>query len=99
MFDTGHKIYKISGTELIPLSPTMGLHDNSDLAAMAEKRYRKILLGMELTKNVFFSYTYYLAFTLQRNHTMYKHDNRQEVFESMFVWNCYLTRSVTMNVP
>ncbi|KAF6261283.1 SAC domain-containing protein [Scenedesmus sp. NREL 46B-D3] len=34
----------------------------------AEKRYRKLLLGVDLTKNFFFSYSYSLAHTLQHNH-------------------------------
>jgi hypothetical protein len=31
-------------------------------------RYRKLLLGVDLTKNFFFSYSYSLAHTLQHNH-------------------------------
>jgi hypothetical protein len=38
-------------------------------AAARTCRYRKLLLGVDLTKNFFFSYSYNLAHTLQQNHT------------------------------
>ena len=56
----------------------------------AEKRYRKLLLsGLELNKYFYFSYTYNLARTLQANVTA---DAPADPFDSMFVWNEYLSR-------
>lgn len=58
----------------------------------AEKRYRKLLLsGLELNKDFYFSYTYNLARTLQANLTA---DAPADPFDSMFVWNEYLSRYV-----
>ena len=56
---------------------------------MEEKRYRKLLLGMDLTQDFFFSYTYDVASTLQNNLTASAQQGR---FDSMFVWNDHLTR-------
>jgi SacI homology domain len=56
---------------------------------MEEKRYRKLLLGMDLTQDFFFSYTYDVASTLQNNLTA---SAQQDRFDSMFVWNDHLTR-------
>jgi hypothetical protein len=39
-----------------------------------ERRYRKLLAGVDLTRGFYFSYTYCLARTMQRNH----HDDDQE---------------------
>lgn len=61
----------------------------------AEKRYRKLLLsGLELNKDFYFSYTYNLARTLQANLTA---DAPADPFDSMFVWNEYLGRCVTLS--
>jgi phosphatidylinositol 3,5-bisphosphate 5-phosphatase len=57
--------------------------------SMEEKRYRKLLLGMDLTQDFFFSYTYDIASTLQNNLTA---SAQQDRFDSMFVWNDHLTR-------
>lgn len=57
---------------------------------LAEKRYRKLLLsGLELNKDFYFSYTYNLARTLQANLTT---DAPEDPFDSMFVWNEFLSR-------
>ena len=57
--------------------------------SVEEKRYRKLLLGMDLTQDFFFSYTYDVASTLQNNLTA---SAQQDRFDSMFVWNDHLTR-------
>lgn len=57
-----------------------------------EKRYRKLLLsGMDLSKDFIFSYTYCLSRTLQTNLTS---TSTKGTFDSMFVWNDFLTRYV-----
>ncbi|GAX80914.1 hypothetical protein CEUSTIGMA_g8349.t1 [Chlamydomonas eustigma] len=61
----GHKVYKIDSVALVPLSPALTVSQQKDSAA--EKRYRKLLMGVDLTKNFYFSYTYNLAATLQAN--------------------------------
>lgn len=63
----------------------------------AEKRYRKLLLsGLELNKDFYFSYTYNLARTLQANLTA---DAPSDPFDSMFVWNEYLSRYMSNADP
>lgn len=60
----------------------------------AEKKYRKLLLGMDMTHDFFFSYTYSIAMSLQRNLTAPASSQGAGRFDSMFVWNCHLTRCV-----
>ena len=55
----------------------------------AERKYRKLLSGVELTKNFFFSYTYPLWRTLQANMSG---EASSCPFDSMFVWNDFLTK-------
>ncbi|WIA12381.1 hypothetical protein OEZ85_012427 [Tetradesmus obliquus] len=64
----GHKVYRIAETCLISLSASQQRIDMAAADSTAEKRYRKLLLGVDLTKNFFFSYSYSLAHTLQHNH-------------------------------
>lgn len=85
----GHKVYSISDTALVPLMQASAQAQES----MAEKRYRKLLLGMDLTQDFFFSYTYNIAATLQKNLTM---SAEQDRFDSMFVWNDHLTKPLRL---
>jgi SacI homology domain len=86
---TGHKVYSIADTALVPLlHPSVALEGGRETAA--EKRYRKLLLtGVDLRTDFFFSYTYCLSRTLQSNLSGQPDSN---FFDSMFVWNDYLTR-------
>ncbi|KIZ00821.1 hypothetical protein MNEG_7144 [Monoraphidium neglectum] len=65
----GHKVYRVADTALLPLGLSMQRLDNGAAESVAERRYRKLLLGVDLTRNFFFSYTYRLTHTLQHNHT------------------------------
>ncbi|GBF98113.1 phosphoinositide phosphatase [Raphidocelis subcapitata] len=65
----GHKVYRVADTALLPLGLSMQRIDNNAAESIAERRYRKLLLGVDLTRNFFFSYTYRLTDTLQANHT------------------------------
>lgn len=58
-------------------------------------RYKRLLCTVDLSKDFFFSYSYHIMHSLQSNlsngvegHTYY---------ESMFVWNDYLTRRIRNN--
>lgn len=62
-------------------------------ASKNEKKYRKILSGVELTKNFFFSYTWPTWRTVQAALTCPDNDNP---WDNMFVWNDYLTRCATL---
>ena len=74
-----------------------------------QSRYRKLLSGVDLTKDFFFSYTYPVMHTLQHNfrgplrrphHAPSdlgpdgEPESSREAYESMFVWNAFLTRGV-----
>jgi hypothetical protein len=52
-------------------------------------RYKKLLSGVDLTKDFFFSYTYRIMQSLQRN--VQSQDDEQMPYGNMFVWNAFLT--------
>ena len=64
----GHKVYGIEATALLPvLSPAAHKQQfGSAVAATAEVRYRKLLAGVQLSKDFFFSYTWPLHQTVQQ---------------------------------
>ncbi|WMV37034.1 hypothetical protein MTR67_030419 [Solanum verrucosum] len=53
-------------------------------------RYRKLLCMVDLTKDFFFSYSYHVMRSLQKN--MCDNDTGPDLYDSMFVWNEYMTR-------
>lgn len=58
-------------------------------------RYKKLLCMLDLTKDFFFSYSYHVMRSLQKN-TCRNNDNEDALvlYETMFVWNEFLTRGV-----
>lgn len=86
----GHAIYGVAESQMI-----MVPYPSSETrvsGSAAERRYRKLFNMVDLSKNFYFSYTYRLMYSLQRNICNTEkgkiHDN------SMFVWNEYLTRGI-----
>ena len=92
----GHYIYQINGTELIsltnPSSPRFRLDRHPD-----EARFVSILNNLDLSRSFYFSYSYDITNTLQRN--IYR--DRQALqqnqlpaltvnYNEMFVWNYHL---------
>ncbi|GFR42965.1 hypothetical protein Agub_g3963, partial [Astrephomene gubernaculifera] len=63
----GHRVYTVAATALVPLHPGYQQAAGGQPSGAAEKRYVKLLMGMDLTKHFYFSYTYNLAHTVQRN--------------------------------
>ena len=57
----------------------------------AERRYKRLLAGLELTRDFFWSYGWPLWRTVQANLGAAAPGRP---FDSMFVWNDYLTRCV-----
>lgn len=47
---------------------------------------------MDLTKDFYFSYSYHIMLSLQTN--LGNHENVLDLYETMFVWNEYLTRRI-----
>lgn len=55
-------------------------------------RYKKLLCTVDLTKDFFFSYSYHVMLSFQKN--MYNHEAGQLIYETMFVWNEFMTRGI-----
>ncbi|KAH9713835.1 phosphoinositide phosphatase SAC2 [Citrus sinensis] len=86
----GHAVYSIKKSEIIPIPHSSVL---SNLAySKNEKRYKKLLSSVDLTKDFFFSYSYNIMNSLQKN--LCNNGTGQSQYESMFVWNHFLTRGI-----
>ncbi|CAM8974575.1 unnamed protein product [Rhodiola kirilowii] len=86
----GHPVYAISKSEIIALPNS---NAQSTIANSGdENRYRKLLCTVDLTKDFFFSYSYNVMRSLQRN--MCDHETGHTLYETMFVWNEYMTRGI-----
>ncbi|XP_028752162.1 phosphoinositide phosphatase SAC2 isoform X1 [Neltuma alba] len=91
----GHTIYTITKSEMIPVPhPSV----RSKMAySKDENRYKKLLCSVDLRKDFFFSYSYHVMRSLQKNLS----DNGttgQKLYETMFVWNEFLTREIRNNL-
>ncbi|XVF86965.1 hypothetical protein PTKIN_Ptkin18bG0082700 [Pterospermum kingtungense] len=85
----GHTIYAIAKSEMIPIPIPI----QSNMAySKNEKRYKKLLCSVDLTKDFFFSYSYNVIHSLQRN--LCKNETGLVHYETMFVWNEFLTRGI-----
>jgi hypothetical protein len=76
----GHALYSIEATRLISLTG-----GRTAEKTLEEQRYVDVFLGVDLTKNFYFSYTYDLTNTMQWN----MHESGAE-FQEMMLWNYYL---------
>ncbi|KAF3651536.1 Phosphoinositide phosphatase SAC2 [Capsicum annuum] len=86
----GHPIYAITKSEMFPVPNSTVL---SDLAySKDENRYKKLLRSMDLTKDYFFSYSYHIMLSFQKNLSNSK--TGLALYETMFVWNEFLTREI-----
>ncbi|CAL0330254.1 unnamed protein product [Lupinus luteus] len=90
----GHAVYAVSKSEMIPL-PNSSVWSNI-INSKNENRYKKLLCTVDLTKDFYFSYSYHVMRNLQRN--MYDHESDQVLYETMFVWNEFLTRGIRNNL-
>ncbi|KAJ6975538.1 phosphoinositide phosphatase SAC1-like isoform X2 [Populus alba x Populus x berolinensis] len=89
-FICGHVIYGIDESQLITI-PHVSVQ--TDLAhSKAEIRYKKLLSSVDLTKDFFFSYTYPVMQSLQKNVMSIGEDRMP--YDNIFVWNAYLTRAI-----
>lgn len=55
-------------------------------------RYKKLLCTVDLTKDFFFSYSYHVMRSLQKN--LRENVTGQSLYETMFVWNEFITRGI-----
>ncbi|KAL2586995.1 hypothetical protein AAZV13_13G086700 [Glycine max] len=85
----GHTVYAVSKSEMIPL-PNSSVRSN--INSKNENRYKRLLCMVDLTKDFFFSYSYHIMRSLQRN--MCDDETGHILYETMFVWNEFLTRGI-----
>ncbi|KAG8850186.1 phosphatidylinositol-3,5-bisphosphate 5-phosphatase [Serendipita sp. 411] len=83
----GHYLYHLEGTELIPVSFNHRV-DN----ATEEQRLLTVFKQVDMTKNFYFSYTYDITSTLQRNLTgVPKAESKGKwAFNERFAWNYHM---------
>ncbi|KAF7837592.1 phosphoinositide phosphatase SAC3 isoform X2 [Senna tora] len=86
----GHTVYAVSKSTMIPL-PNSSVHSNI-ASSKNENRYKKLLCMVDLTKDFFFSYSYHIMRSLQKN--LCHNETGQVLYETMFVWNEFLTRGI-----
>ncbi|EFA81303.1 Putative sac domain-containing inositol phosphatase 3 [Heterostelium album PN500] len=87
-----HLIYGIDDTTYVYVPTSVPRTNSPDF--VDETRYKGLFLGLDLTKDFFFSYTYDLTRTLQFNMTRYFHHpapkTSQIHFNEQFAWNHFL---------
>ena len=96
----GHYLYQIEGTELIPLTTGSSSRFQRDRNP-EEVRYLGIFANIDLTKSLYFSYSYNIPQTLQANMCNARqslkdgHPYIPHNWNDMFVWNHYLLEPAT----
>ncbi|XP_051135540.1 phosphoinositide phosphatase SAC2-like isoform X2 [Andrographis paniculata] len=90
----GHAIYSIAKSEMIQISNST-VHSNMTYSKN-ENRYKKLLRAVDLTKDFYFSYSYHVMHSLQKN--LSNHEAGLVLYETMFVWNEFLTRGIRKQV-
>ncbi|CAL9111543.1 unnamed protein product [Musa textilis] len=86
----GHTIYAVTKTEIIAV-PNSNVQCDMANAKM-EYRYKKLFCMVDLTKDFFFSYSYHIMQSLQKN--VCESQSGHMIYETMFIWNEFLTREV-----
>ncbi|CAN6202219.1 unnamed protein product [Urochloa humidicola] len=86
----GHPVYQVTKTAMIELSNSKtkpNLINSKD-----ENRYKKLLQTIDLRKDFFFSHSYHIMRSFQKNFSDPKEG--WELYDTMFVWNEFLTRGI-----
>ncbi|GMH17562.1 hypothetical protein Nepgr_019403 [Nepenthes gracilis] len=86
----GQAIYAISKSKMIAISHST-VRSNMDYSKN-ENRYKKLLYTVDITKGFFFSYSYQVMHSLQKN--LCDSETGVLSYDTMFVWNTYLTRQI-----
>ncbi|KAM3478096.1 hypothetical protein MY5147_002383 [Beauveria neobassiana] len=97
----GHYIYQVEGTELIPLGTGRSSKPEARNNSAEETRFLSIFNSLDLTRSFYYSYSYDVTHTLQRNIMRERASIAQgvdskthEELNSMFVWNNYLLKPI-----
>ncbi|KAF6139392.1 hypothetical protein GIB67_026234 [Kingdonia uniflora] len=86
----GHAIYCIDDSQMITV-PHVSIQ--TDVAhSKTELRYKKLLSSVDLTKDFFYSYTYPIMRSLQKNVLAIGEESKP--YENIFVWNAFLTQPI-----
>ncbi|XP_064978009.1 phosphoinositide phosphatase SAC3-like isoform X1 [Musa acuminata AAA Group] len=86
----GHTVYAVTKSEIIAV-PNCNVQCDMANAKM-EYRYKKLFGMVDLTKDFFFSYSYHIMQSLQKN--VCESQSGHMIYETMFIWNEFLTREV-----
>ncbi|CDY67249.1 BnaC02g44270D, partial [Brassica napus] len=91
----GHRVYEVSKSEIISLQNSSVLCNIAN--SRDENRYKRLLSVVDLTKDFFFSYSYNIMRSFQKN--MCDHESGgTTLYKKMFVWNEFLTRGIRHNL-
>ncbi|KFK26296.1 hypothetical protein AALP_AA8G229600 [Arabis alpina] len=90
----GHSIYEVSKSEIISLQHSSGVCNVAN--SRDENRYKRLLCVVDLTKDFFFSYSYNVMRSFQKN--VCDHESGCTLYKKMFVWNEFLTRGIRHNL-
>ncbi|KAL1533835.1 Phosphoinositide phosphatase sac1, variant 2 [Salvia divinorum] len=86
----GHAIYSIDESQIITV-PHVSVQ--TDVAhSKTEQRYKKLLSSVDLTNDFFYSYTYPIMQSLQKNVLSVGEEGMP--YDNMFVWNAFLTQAI-----
>ncbi|VAI71627.1 unnamed protein product [Triticum turgidum subsp. durum] len=86
----GHAVYQVTKTAMIQLSNSK--MKQTLLNSNDENRYKKLLQTIDLRKDFFFSHSYHIMRSLQKNFN--DPQAGWDLYDTMFVWNEFLTRGV-----
>ncbi|CAN6178957.1 unnamed protein product [Urochloa humidicola] len=86
----GHPVYQVTKTAMIELSNSKT--KPKIINSKDEYRYKKLLQTIDLRKDFFFSHSYHIMRSFQKNFSDPKEG--WELYDTMFVWNEFLTRGM-----
>ncbi|KAF8113397.1 hypothetical protein N665_0050s0053 [Sinapis alba] len=86
----GHRVYEVSKSEIISLRNSSVLSNIAN--SRDENRYKRLLCMVDLTKDFFFSYSFNIMRSFQKN--MCDRESGGALYKKMFVWNEFLTRGI-----
>nr|VDD33074.1 unnamed protein product [Brassica oleracea] len=86
----GHRVYEVSKSEIISLRNSSVLTNFAN--SRDENRYKRLLCMVDLTKDFFFSYSFNIMRSFQKN--ICDRESGGTLYKKMFVWNEFLTRGI-----
>ncbi|KAL1805043.1 hypothetical protein ACET3Z_028111 [Daucus carota] len=86
----GHAVYSIDESQIISI-PHVSVQTEAAYSK-TELRYKKLLSCVDLTRDFFYSYTYPIMQSLQKN--VISISEERMPYENIFVWNAFLTEPI-----